>query len=269
MPCDGAAVKAMDSEQHQKPNIVVNAISFKDLTKVLKLGFNDFISNPLYGLFFAGIYVLGGLLLVSTFFLLNIQWAIYPLAIGFALIGPFIASGLYEISRRNEKSLPIAWGSVLGVIWDQKNRELGWMAFVMLFVFWVWMYQARTIFVIFFGFGGFATLQGFMNTVFTTSDGLYFLAVGHLVGAVIAFVMFSVTVISCPMLLDRDVDFVTAILTSIKTIVKSPLPLIFWGGFVISVVLLSMLPAFFGLFITLPILGHSTWHLYRSAVSYS
>lgn len=259
----------MNSEQDQKPSIAINVVSFKDLVKVFKLGFSDFVSNPLYGLFFAGIYVLGGILLVSTFFLLNIQWAIYPLAIGFALIGPFIASGLYEVSRRNEKSLTISWGSVLGVIWDQKNRELGWMAFVMLFVFWVWMYQARTVFVMFFGFGGFATLQGFLETVFTTHEGLYFLAVGHLVGAVISLVMFSVTVISCPMLLDRDVDFVTAILTSIKTIVKSPLPLICWGVFVIFVVLISMTPAFLGLFITLPILGHSTWHLYRSAVSYS
>ena len=257
----------MDIKQFQKSNIVINTISFKDLKRVLKLGFKDFIANPLYGLFFASIYVLGGLSLVSTFFLLNIQWAIYPLAIGFALIGPFIASGLYEISRRTEKNLMISWRSILGVIWEQKNRELGWMAFVMLFVFWVWMYQARTIFVIFFGFGGFATLQGFLQTVFTTNEGMYFLLIGHLVGAVISFVMFSVTVISCPMLLDRDVDFVTAILTSIKTIIKSPLPLICWGGFVIFLVLLSMLPAFLGLFITLPILGHSTWHLYREAVS--
>lgn len=257
----------MNTQQSQKLKIEINTISFKDLKKVLQLGLKDFVSYPLYGLFFASIYVLGGLLLVSIFFFLNVIWPIYPLAIGFALIGPFIASGLYEISRRKENAFTITWWSVLGVIWEQKNRELGWMAFVMLFVFWVWMYQARTLFVVFFGFGGFATLEGFLETVFTTNEGIYFLLIGNLVGAVISFVMFSVTVISCPMLLDRDADFVTAILTSIKAVVKSPLPFILWAGLVISMVLLSMLPLFLGLFITLPLFGHSTWHLYRIAVS--
>jgi uncharacterized membrane protein len=255
-------------EQSQKPNIVINTISFGDLRKALRLGVRDFVSYPLYGLFFAGIYTSGGLLLVGIFLFLNIQWPIYPLAIGFALIGPYIASGLYEISRRAENNLAISWSVILSVIWDQKNRELGWMAFVMLFVFWVWMYQARTLFVVFFGFGGFATIEGFLSAIFTTSNGMYFLIIGNLIGAVISFIMFSVTVISCPMLLDRDIDFVTAMITSIRTIVKSPLPLILWAGIVISSVLLSMIPAFLGLFVTLPIFGHSTWHLYRSSVSY-
>lgn len=247
---------------------MINPVGFQDLKEVLQLGIKDFFSAPLYGLFFGGIYVLGGLLLVALFFILNVEWAIYPLAIGFALIGPFIATGLYEISRRKESDVDLNWRSILGVIWDQKNRELGWMAFVMLFVFWVWMYQARTLFVIFFGFGGFATLDGFVEAIFTTSNGLYFLAIGNALGMLISFVLFSVTVISCPLLLDRNVDFVTAMVTSIRTIMKSPVVMIFWGGMVITVVVLSMLPAFFGLFITLPIFGHSTWHLYRRAVSY-
>lgn len=259
----------MDMEQPQTPSIVINKIGFDDLRKVLTLGVRDFVSYPLYGLFFASIYVLGGLMLLSIFLFLNIQWPIYPLAIGFALIGPFIASGLYEISRRLEYNLVIGWQSVLGVIWDQKNRELGWMAFVMLFVFWVWMYQARTLFVVFFGFGGFATIEGFLSAIFTTSNGWYFLLAGNLIGAVISFVMFSITVISCPMLLDQDIDFVTAMITSIKTIIKSPLPFIFWGALVITMVLISMLPAFMGLLITLPIFGHSTWHLYRKAISHN
>lgn len=256
------------TNKKQSPNIIINPVTFQDLKEVLLLGIKDFLSAPLYGLFFGGIYVLGGLLLVGLFFVLNIEWAIYPLAIGFALIGPFIATGLYEVSRRKEMSAELNWRSILGVIWEQKNRELGWMAFVMLFVFWVWMYQARTLFVIFFGFGGFATLEGFAEVIFTTSNGLYFLAIGNVLGMLISFVLFSVTVISCPLLLDQDVDFVTAMVTSIRTIVKSPVVMIFWGGLVITLVILSMLPAFTGLFITLPIFGHSTWHLYRRVVSF-
>jgi uncharacterized membrane protein len=257
----------MASKEQTTSGITINPVSFQDLKEVLLLGTKDFFSAPLYGLFFGGIYVLGGLLLVGLFFILNIEWAIYPLAIGFALIGPFIATGLYEVSRRKEKGVGNNWRSVLGVIWEQKNRELGWMAFVMLFVFWVWMYQARTLFVIFFGFGGFATLDGFVEVIFTTSNGLYFLAIGNVLGMLISFVLFSVTVISCPLLLDREVDFVTAMVTSIRTIIKSPVVMIFWGALVIAFVIASMFPAFIGLFITLPIFGHSTWHLYRRAVS--
>lgn len=255
------------TNKQQNLSLTIKPVSFQDLKEILSLGIKDFINAPLYGLFFSSIYVLGGLLLVSLFFILNIEWAIYPLAIGFALIGPFIATGLYEVSRRNELDIDLNWRSILGVIWDQKNRELGWMAFVMLFVFWIWMYQARTLFVVFFGFGGFATLEGFIEAILTTSNGLYFLAIGNALGMVISFVLFSVTVISCPLLLDRNLDFVTAMLTSIRTIIKSPIVMIFWGGMVITLVVLSMLPAFIGLFITLPIFGHSTWHLYRRAVS--
>jgi len=255
------------NSKKQTPSIVINPVTFQDLKEILMLGIKDFVNAPLYGLFFGGIYVTGGLLLVSLFFVLDIEWAIYPLAIGFALIGPFIATGLYEVSRRKEAGSELHWRSILGVIWEQKNRELGWMAFVMLFVFWVWMYQARTLFVLFFGFGGFATLDGFVEVIFSTSNGLYFLAIGNALGMIISFVLFSVTVISCPLLLDRNVDFVTAMLASIRTIIKSPVVMIFWGGLVITSVVISMLPAFLGLFVTLPIFGHSTWHLYRRVVS--
>ena len=245
----------------------INPISFADLKIALKLGIQDFISAPLFGLFFAGIYVCGGILLVTFFFMLDLEWAIYPLMVGFALIGPFIATGLYEVSRRRAVKKPLEWRGIIGVIWEQRNRELGWMAFVTLFVFWVWMYQARTIFVIFFGSQGFASMNGFLEVLFSTSTGFYFLLTGHVVGAIISIVLFTLTVISCPMLLDKEIDFVTAMLTSIRSVIASPIPMLCWGVFVVLTVMLSMIPGFLGLLLTLPILGHSTWHLYKLTVT--
>ena len=138
----------------------------------------------------------------------------------------------------------------------------------MLFVFWVWMYQIRTLVVIFFGSAGFADLGGFLDAVLHTQNGITFLLVGHLVGAVISLVLFSITVISCPLLLDRDLDFVTAMITSIRTVVGSPAVMLGWGAFTVIAILLSAGTFFFGLLFVLPILGHATWHLYRKAISW-
>ena len=253
----------MSSEHGIEPApITIRPARLEDLTFALSQGWADFRSAPLFGLFFGAIYAVGGVLLVWWAIVLDINWAVYPLVIGFALIGPFIATGLYEVSRRLQTNQPLSWRAVLLVIVEQHRRELGWMAFVTLFVFWVWMYQARTIFVVFFGSKGFATLDGFLDAVLTTSTGWWFLLVGHAVGAIISLVFYTVTVVSIPMLLDRDADFVTAMLTSIRSVLASPIIMFGWGVFVVLAVFVSAIPAFAGLLVTLPILGHATWHLY-------
>ncbi|MEM7067417.1 MAG: DUF2189 domain-containing protein [Pseudomonadota bacterium] len=249
--------------------IVVNRLKFGDLTSALKSGLSDFFKAPLFGLFFGGFYALGGIGLFYAIFELDLLWFAYPMVIGFALIGPFVATGLYEVSRRIEESRPLSWRRILTVIWEQHRRELGWMAFVMLFIFWIWMYQVRTLVAIFFGSSGFASFEDLISVIFTTRTGWTFLAVGHLIGAVVSLVLFAITVISCPMLLDRDVDFVTAMLTSIRAVFASPSVMLMWGVFVIVCILLSAIPAFLGLLFVLPILGHATWHLYKRAVDYS
>jgi uncharacterized membrane protein len=255
------------AERRPDPSLpVVRDLVFRDLRDALRLGWADFLAAPSFGLFFGAIYAVGGLVLVAAIVQFRLHWLLYPLIIGFALIGPFIAAGLYDVSRRREKKLPLCWRPVLGVVWHQRRRELGWMAFVMLFVFWIWMYQARTLFAVFFGFQGFATFEGFLTAILTTSNGWLFLLVGHVVGAIIAMVLFALTVISCPLLLDRDVDFVTAMITSIQVVFRSPVVMVAWGLFVIACVVLSAIPGFLGLLISLPVLGHSTWHLYRRAV---
>lgn len=245
----------------------VNAIGFADIADALRKGLSDFTSAPLFGLFFGGVYALGGIVIALSLTVWDIPWMIYPVAIGFPLIGPFIAVGLYEVSRRLQSGKSLAWRDILGVVWLQRQRELGWMAFVMLFVFWVWMYQVRLLVAIILSRSSFSTLDRFLQVVFTTPQGWTFLAVGHVVGAVLALVLFSITVISIPLLLDREADFVTAMITSVKSVTTNPVPMLGWGVFVTLAVIVSSAPLFLGLLVTLPVLGHATWHLYRKAVS--
>ncbi len=244
----------------------VRPIQFHDLRDILALGWSDFRRAPQFGIFFGAVYAIGGIILVASVIRFDMAWLAYPLIIGFALIGPFIATGLYETSRKLENQDPLTWGGILAAVWEQHRRELGWMAFVTLFIFWVWMYQVRTLVAVFFGSQGFATFDGFLDVLFTTSNGITFLVVGHLVGAVISLVLFTLTVVSCPLLLEREVDFVTALITSIRAVAASPIVMLGWGAFVVVAVIVSALPAFLGLLVVLPVLGHATWHLYKRAV---
>jgi uncharacterized membrane protein len=165
-----------------------------------------------------------------------------------------------------EKGETPQWNRVLTVIFQQQRRELGWMAFITLFIFWMWMYQVRLLIAIFLGRMSFSSVPAFMNIVTTTPEGLAFLIVGSVVGLLLALVLFSVTVISMPMLLDRDIDFITAMITSVRTVLASPIPMLGWGITITAIAVFAMLPFFLGVILALPILGHATWHLYRLAV---
>jgi uncharacterized membrane protein len=249
-----------------RPEPVVRPITLSEIFEALGAGLRDFQAAPLYGLFFGGIYAAGGLLIVIAAAALGMGYLSYPIAAGFALIGPFVAVGLYEVSRRREHGLPLRWRPVLRVVFDQRHRELGWMAFVTLFVFVVWMYQIRLLLALFLGFQSFASLRDFVGVVLGTPEGLLFLAIGHVIGAILSVVLFSLTVVSFPLLLDRDIDFITAMITSVRAVTTSPIPMLAWAAIVVALLIVSLLPAFVGLVVVMPILGHTTWHLYRRLV---
>ena len=244
----------------------VRHIDGRDIAEALAAGLADFRAAPLYGLFFGGVYAVGGLFLVWLTFWTGLGYLTYPFAAGFALIGPFVAVGCYEVSRRREAGLPLDPRGVFGVVFDQSRRELGWMAFVTLFVFILWMYQVRILLVLCLGFKSFVTAEEFLRVVTTTPEGLLFLGLGHVDGAILAFVTFTLTVVSFPLLLDRDVDFITAMITSVKAVVTNPKTMIAWAAIVTALMMLAILPTFLGLFVVMPVLGHTTWHLYRRLV---
>ena len=248
-----------------KVDPVVRRITAADIAEALGQGLRDFQAAPLYGLAFGALYAGGGIAILLSLTAFGVIYLAYPLAAGFALIGPFVAIGLYEVSRQREAGQE---PSIRGIWSTIKARgELGWMAFVTLFVFVIWMYQVRLLIALLLGLNAsFSSLQEFITVVLTTNEGLLFLAIGNAVGAALSLILFSLTVVSFPLLLDRDVDFVTAMITSVRAVVTSPLPMIGWAAVIVVLLIASAMPYFLGLLVTLPVLGHATWHLYRRIV---
>ena len=248
-----------------KVDPVVRRITAADIVEALTQGLRDFQAMPIYGLSFGFIYVVGGISIVLCFTALGMVYLVYPLAAGFALIGPFVAIGLYEVSRRRETGQPVSYATVWRAV--ASRSEIGWMAFVTLFFFIIWMYQVRLLIALLLGLNAsFSSMHEFLNVILTTREGLLFLVIGNLDGAALSLVLFSLTVVSFPLLLEREVDFVTAMVTSVRAVVMSPLPMIGWALTIVMLLVVSALPYFLGLLVTLPVLGHATWHLYRRIV---
>ncbi|NDW46816.1 DUF2189 domain-containing protein [Ruegeria sp. PrR005] len=245
----------------------VNRLTADDIAASLKAGFADFLARPVMSGFFGLFYAVFGILFVWCLVWLGAVWMVIPAAIGFPLVAPFAAAGLYEMSRRLARGEAFGWRDILGVMTAQRNREMGWMAFVTLFIFWVWFYQFRTVLVIVLQDASFSSLDGFLNTVFFTPEGWIFLAIGTCVGGFLSAVLFTVTVVAMPMLLDREVDFITAMLTSVRVVRENPAVMLGWAAIITVTMAVSLVPAFLGLVFTLPILGHTTWHLYLRAVA--
>lgn len=243
----------------------VRSIGRTDVVEAVAAGLRDFQAAPLYGLATGALFAGGGALIVLSLARFGMPWLAYPLAAGFAMLGPFAALALYDVSRRLEAGHPLSPAGVLAAV--RGRREIAWMAFVTLFVFIMWMYQVRLLIALFLGVSAsFTSIEGFLAAVLGTPQGLMFLAVGNVIGAALSLLLFSLTVVSFPLLLDRDVDFVTAMITSVRAVVANPRVMVVWAAVVTLTLIVSMVPMFIGLVVTLPVLGHATWHLYRRVV---
>ncbi len=243
----------------------VHEVDLSDLRESLALGWHDLRRAPLFGLAFAAVYVMGGWLIFWATTTKGQLWWTLPAGAGFPILGPFIACGFYEISRRLEAGERLDAG-IFGVIWRQKDRQIPSLAAVVVVFFLFWNFLAHMIFALFLGNATMTNISSSL-AVFTTPEGLAMLAVGTAVGAVFALLLFSLTVVSLPMLLDREVDFVTAMLTSLALVRENPRVMLGWGGLIAVCLFLGMLPGFAGLFVVLPLFGHASWHLYRRAIS--
>lgn len=238
-------------------------LSVSDLRAALVAGWADFCARPAFGLFFAAIFVIGGLAL--SYFLIargEYTWAI-PAAAGFPLIAPFTAVGLYEVSRRRELGLPMNWSAILGAVRGRGDEQILAMGVIIFVAFGFWVIVAHVIFSIAIVEAG----AGSESLAFLlTQTGLAMLLVGSAVGGVMALAFYAVTVFSLPMLVHREVDFITAIAASLGAFRRNLLVLLVWAALIAALLALAMAPLFLGLFIVLPVLGHATWHLYRRAI---
>lgn len=244
----------------------VRAATFEDLTESLRAGWADFRAAPLLGLMVGAIYVLGGWLLLWVMDMREMRGLSFPVVAGFALIGPFAAVILYEISRRREVGQSFGFADIPAMVAATARKQILYHGFILMFWLAVWSRVGVMLFAIFFS----ASTDRFWElagTMLTTSNGLSFLLVGHLFGAFFAGVAFCISVVAFPFLLDRDADFITAMVLSFKAVLASPHVMFAWGLFIGVVLAAASLPVFLGLLVVLPLLGHASWHLYRRLVT--
>lgn len=249
-----------------RPPQVTGDLTLRDLAAALTAGWRDFLAMPRFGLFFGGVYVIAGLAIGwVTLTGGDLTWLI-PAIAGFPLVAPFIAVGLYEASRRRAAGEPLGWRAVLGALQGHGDDQILSMGVIVFVAFSFWMIVAHAIFAIFMAESGMSARGDDMLAAFLTPSGLAMLAVGSAVGGVMAFAFYAMTVISLPMLVERKVDFLTAIFASLK-VVRDNLPVMLgWAAVIAALLFVAMLPGFLGLLVALPVLGHATWHLYRRAV---
>ena len=247
-----------------KPQVLI--LDMGDLRAALVAGWSDFRAAPQFGLFFAAVYVAGGWLILYALTVSGQIWWTLPAAAGFPILGPFIACGLYEVSRRLETAAPLSWSAILGVILRQKDRQIPSIAVVIVVFFLFWNFLAHMIFALFMGLQAMTNISTSFD-VFFTVNGAMMLLIGTLVGAIFSGVLFALTVVSLPLLLDREIDFVTAMITSVSVVLTNPKVMLVWGVLIALLLFGGIALGFFGLFVTLPLLGHATWHLYRRALA--
>jgi uncharacterized membrane protein len=261
-----AHVHALMGAEQIRTRPTVRTIGVADLKDALKRGVADFSAMPTHAVFLCLIYPIIGVILARLTLGYELLPLLFPLAAGFALVGPFVAIGFYELSRRREQGGDTSWQDAFDVLHSPSRGAIALLGALLLVMFVVWIAVAQAIYVATFGYQPAAAIPDFLHQVFTTPAGWTLIVVGNLVGFLFALVAFTISVVSFPLLLDRDVGAVEAVLTSVRVVAANPITMAIWGLIVAGLLVIGSLPLFLGLAVVVPILGHSTWHLYRKVV---
>ena len=241
--------------------IVLRPLSFGDPFHWLRAGLRDLAATPFITLFY-GLCFWTMALLLGWVFRTKPEY-VMSLASGCLLVGPFLAMGLYETSRRREVGLDPGLGHSL-TCWDKHLGSMGMLVLVLIVLELLWGRASLVVFAVFFN-TGMPSTTGVLQAVFSPQNWS-FLAVYLMVGGVFAVLVFSTTVVSIPMILDRDTDALTAGITSIRVVVESLGVMLLWGVMITTLVALALWPWGAGLVLVGPWLGHASWHAYRGAV---
>ncbi|MDF1585424.1 DUF2189 domain-containing protein [Marinimicrococcus flavescens] len=244
----------------------VRQIEMADLKDVLVKGISDFGACRTDVIFIALIYPLAGLVLARLAFGYDMLPLLFPLASGFALIGPIAAIGLYEMSRRREQGGETSWADAFGVLRAPAFGAILVLGLVLFGIFLLWLTVAYGIYMRTLGPEPPAALGTFLGDVFTTGAGWALIILGCGIGFLFAVLVLTISVVSFPMLLDRPVGLWTAVSTSARAVRANPRVMAAWGLIVAGSLVLGSLPLLLGLIFVMPVLGHATWHLYRKVV---
>ena len=248
-------------------HLSIRRVGTAHLIDALKKGWQDFSAMPSHALFLCVMYPVIGILVAGlTLGYALLPW-FYPLAAGFALIGPVAAIGLYELSRRREAGIEVAAADALDVLHSPSIGAIVALSLLLMLLFLIWVATAHAIYVASFGYATPSSIGQFARDVLTTQAGWYLIVIGNGVGFLFAVAALVVSVVSFPLLLDRDVGAAVALATSARAVLENPAAMALWGLIVAVLLLLGSLPMFLGLPVVLPVLGHATWHLYRRLVA--
>jgi uncharacterized membrane protein len=245
---------------------VVRHISASDLYQSLTAGIDDFLAMPSHAVFLCIIYPVLGIFLIAVTMGQSTLPLAFPIAAGFALVGPLAAIGLYELSRRREAGLDSSSSHAFDVMHSPSLGAIVALGLLLMAIFLVWLAVAEAIYVANFGYGSPTSIRAFINDVFFTPSGWSLIVVGTGAGFLFAVLVLTISAISFPLLLDRDVGAAVALLTSIRVVTENPMTMALWGLIVAVLLFVGSIPFFLGLTVVMPVLGHATWHLYRHAV---
>ena len=262
----GNVTSLTQSGQEAAPAPVIRTIGLPDLRRALQLGWEDFKAVPSHAIILCVIYPVLGLVLARTVLGYSVLPLLFPLAAGFALLGPFAALGLYELSRRREGGQQATAWDALEVLRSPSFGAMLGLGVLLLALFVTWVATAQAIYISAFGYEGATGVRDFVTHVLTTSEGWWLIFVGCGVGFLFALVALCISVVSFPLMLDRHAGAGDAMVTSLRAVARNPVPMALWGLIVAVLLVAGSLPFFLGLAIVIPLLGHATWHLYRETV---
>jgi uncharacterized membrane protein len=261
----GRAGRATRDNLHS-PAPAVAPIKAADLGRVLAAGVGDFAAFRTDVLFLCLIYPIAGLILVRLAFGYEMLPLLFPLASGFALIGPLAAIGLYEMSRQREQGLEVGWLDAFGVVRSPAFGAIVLLGLLLVAIFLLWLAAAFGIYLLTLGPRPPTSIAQFAQCVFMTKAGWAMIGIGVGVGFLFAVLVLAIGAVSFPLLLDRDAGLDTAVVTSVRAVIANPGPMALWGLIVAGGLVLGTIPCLLGLIIAMPVLGHATWHLYRRVV---
>lgn len=262
----GETVEHMRETAHS-PAPVIRRIAARDVWAALAHGFSDFTAYRSDVLFLCSTYALVGLVMARIAFNMDLLPLLFPLASGFAIVGPLACVGLYEMSRERELGHDVGWANAFDVLKAPAIAGIAALGLILVAVFLAWLLAAWMIFDATLGPNMPASPSAFLHDVFFTAPGRMMILLGMGVGFVFALLAMMLSVVSFPLLLDRDTGLDTAIRASFRAVWANPGPMALWGLVVAGCLLAGTALALVGLMVAVPVLGHATWHLYRRLVA--